>query len=487
MTAHELEALSPFAATAGLALVLLLTVAFTRRHAVAFRVAVIGLLAVAATLPLAAARAPARAGQLDIDRLSLLYSGLLLGATLLVALVASSYWERRGVARDPEAGPGEFYFLLVIALLGGMVLVAADNLITAFLGLETLSVPLYVLIAYRREERRSVEAGLKYLILAGASSAFLLFGIALTYAELGTMDLHEMAELPVVTGPGSVVALGGLALILVGIGFKLALVPFHFWTPDVYQGAPAPVSGFVATVSKGAVLGFLLRWSLGLDEAWSAPLLWTLGPIAAASMIAGNLLALLQTNVKRILAYSSIAHLGYALVALLALAPARDLAAEAVTFYLAAYFVTMLGAFGVIAALSDEDGEPDQVDDFRGLFWRRPWPAALFTALLLSLAGIPVTAGFIGKVYVMAAGIEGSRWWLVVLLVVTSAIGLFYYLRIVTAMFAGRAEEGRSVPRLLPAGGMALGVVAALLVLLGLWPEPMIRWIGWAIGAVGGR
>jgi len=482
-------ALSPWMAAAGLVLVLLLVTAFVRRHGAAFWVSLVGLAGVATTLPLAARAAPVQVEDLlEIDRFALLYCGLLVAATVAVVLLGKRFWDRR--LGEPEAEAGELYVLLSVSLLGGMVLVAAIHLVTFFLGLETLSVGLYTLIAYRRQGERSTEAGLKYLILAGASSAFLLFGMALLYAALGTMGLDEMVARTSGMGHGldAVLALGGLALVLVGIGFKLALVPFHLWTPDVYEGAPAPVTAFVATVSKGAVFGLLLRWSATAGSAWGHPLLVMLAPVAAASMIAGNLLALFQSNLKRLLAYSSIAHLGYVLVALLALPVAGGVAAEAVTFYLAAYFVTILGAFGLVAALSDGDGEAETIDQVRGLFWRRPWLAALFTAMLLSLAGIPVTAGFLAKFYAVAAAVEGARWVLVLILVLTSAIGLFYYLRVVVAMFSNEGDEGTSpskaLPAVAPAAGIALFALAVLLVWLGTWPAPVIDWIRGAVAGL---
>jgi NADH-quinone oxidoreductase subunit N len=211
-----------------------------------------------------------------------------------------------------------------------------------------------------------------------------------------------------------------------------------------------------------------------------------LAPVAVASMIAGNLLALFQSNLKRLLAYSSIAHLGYALVALLALPTAGGVAAEAVTFYLAAYFVTILGAFGIVTALSDTDGEAETIERVRGLFWRRPWLAALFTAMLLSLAGIPVTAGFLAKFYAAAAAVEGARWVLVLVLVLTSAIGLFYYLRVVVAMFSSVDETAppKTLPAVAPAAGIALVALAVLLVWLGTWPAPVIDWIQGAVAGL---
>jgi NADH-quinone oxidoreductase subunit N len=296
-------------------------------------------------------------------------------------------------------------------------------------------VSLYAMVAYVRTSAQGVEAGVKYLVLAAASAAFLLFGIALIYADQGTMEFSRVS-LP--SSGASVLFLMGVAMLSVGIGFKLAVVPFHMWTPDVYEGAPAPITGFIATISKGAMFALLVRLfkQVGLASGGSVFIVFTI--IAVASMLVGNLLALLQRNVKRLLAYSSIAHLGYLLVAFLA---SGALAVTAVAFYLVAYFVTTLGAFGIVGVLSSSDRDADKVEDYRGLFWRRPWLAMVFTATLLSLAGIPLTAGFIGKFYVLNAGVGSALWLLVITLVVSSVIGLYYYLRLIVTMYLGVPEE----------------------------------------------
>jgi NADH-quinone oxidoreductase subunit N len=272
--------------------------------------------------------------------------------------------------------------------------------------------------------------------------------------------------------------LAGLALIVTGVGFKLALVPFHMWTPDVYEGAPAPVSAFIATVSKGAMLAMLLRYFLVAGAYQSQPITLALSLVAVMTILVGNLLALRQDNVKRILAYSSIAQLGYLLVGFLAYG---ELAIEAVAYYLIAYFVTMLGAFGVVTVLSG--GTPgqdnDTLADYAGLFWRRPWLAVVFTAMLLSLAGIPLTMGFIGKFYVLAAAIGASLWLLVIVLVIGSAIGLYYYLRIVAAMcahdpnMAAEQETLLAAPASLPES-MTLAALTGLLIALGVYPALLI-------------
>jgi NADH-quinone oxidoreductase subunit N len=274
----------------------------------------------------------------------------------------------------------------------------------------------------------------------------------------------------------SIVAVG-VVLILVGIGFKLALVPFHMWTPDVYEGAPAPIAAFVATVSKGAMFALLLRYFHQAGARNNAVLL-VLTIIAVASMFAGNLLALLQNNIKRILAYSSIAHLGYLIVAFEA---AGDMAGFAVAFYLVAYFATMLGAFAIVAMLSTPGNDLGELQSYRGLFWRRPVIASVFTVMLLSLAGIPLTAGFIGKFYVVGAGASSLLWPLVFTLVVTSAIGLFYYLRIIVVLY-GHVEEPLQAIRPLPHGGSlsltwTLAALTAIVIAIGCYPSPVLRLI----------
>jgi NADH-quinone oxidoreductase subunit N len=276
-------------------------------------------------------------------------------------------------------------------------------------------------------------------------------------------------------GPYSPLLLIGLGMIVIGVGFKLAIVPFHMWTPDVYEGAPAPVTAFVATVSKGAMFALLLRYLSGIDATAYGSLFVIFAVFAVASMFMGNLLALLQNNVKRILAYSSIAHLGYLLVAFLA---SGALAVTAATFYLVAYFLTTLGAFGVVSILSTAKRDADAMDDYRGLFWRRPWLAGIFTASVFSLAGIPLTAGFVGKFYLLAAGVGSSLWLLVISLVISSVIGLYYYLRIIVAMYLQplAPDQRETSPPILPlAGGLALATVVLLLVWLGVYPGPVIN------------
>jgi NADH-quinone oxidoreductase subunit N len=474
LTTADLIALSPLIVLACSTIVIMLIVAVRRNHALTMALTLLAD-AIAFALLFVVLRSLPRqmAGLLITDGYSLFYMGLIFAASFVVALLSYSYLERHREQCE------EFYLVLLLATLGSAVLVASTHFVSFFLGLEILSVSLYVLIAYQRSSERGIEAGVKYLILAAASSAFLLFGMALTYADLGTMELARMSVLIGGKAPSTLV-LSGLAMIIVGVGFKLAVVPFHMWTPDVYEGAPAPVTAFIATVSKGGMFALLMRYfsRLGLHDSGSLFLLFAI--IAIVSMLAGNLLALLQTNVKRILAYSSIAHLGYLLVAFLA---GGRTGTAAVTYYLVAYFVTMLGAFGVITVLSVER-EADAMVDYEGLFWQRPWLAVVFAASLLSLAGIPLTAGFVGKFYVIAAGVGSGLWWLVLILVVNSGIGLFYYLRIIVAMYKDAPREGQvTVPSVSLTGSIALAALTLLLVWLGIYPATLIHTVQWSVAS----
>jgi len=452
----------------------MLIIAVRRNHTLTMALTLLADAAAFAFLFVAVRSVPRRVAALVImDGYSLFYMGLIFAASFVVVLLSYSYLENHREQCE------EFYLVLLLATLGSAVLVASTHFVSFFLGLEILSVSLYVLIAYQRSSQRGIEAGVKYLILAAASSAFLLFGMALVYADLGTMELARLSLLISGKSPSTLV-LSGLAMIIVGVGFKLAVVPFHMWTPDVYEGAPAPVTAFIATVSKGGMFALLMRYfsQLGLHDSGSLFLLFAV--VAVASMFAGNLLALLQTNVKRILAYSSIAHLGYLLVALLA---GGSIGTAAVTYYLVAYFVTMLGAFGVVTMLSVER-EADALSDYQGLFWQRPWLAVVFAASLLSLAGIPLTAGFIGKFYIIAAGVGSALWWLVFILVVNSGIGLFYYLRIVVAMYKDAPREGQvTVPSLSLTGSVALAALTLLLVWLGVYPATLIHTVQWSVAS----
>jgi NADH-quinone oxidoreductase subunit N len=466
----DVLALLPLIVLAGTAVLVMLAIAVRRSHDFTLGLTLAGLAAAFASIAAAIPLAPRQVTSLlVIDRYSLFYFGLLIAADFAVAILAHDYLGKHDIHRE------ELYLLLLVATVGSGVLVASSHFASFFLGLEMLSVSLYTMVSYLHLSRQPLEAGIKYLVLAAASAAFLLFGMALIYADLGTMDLGRMAQFFGTGRSGDLLLACGLALVITGIGFKLAVVPFHLWTPDVYEGAPAPVTAFIATVSKGAMFALLLRYFHFSAAAASRHIVLVFTVIAIASMLVGNLLALLQSNVKRILAYSSIAHMGYLLVAFLA---SGELAVEAVTFYLVAYFITTLGAFGVISVLSGSDREADRMEDYRALFWRRPVLAGVFTVMLLSLAGIPVTAGFIGKFYLVAAGASSALWALIIILVVSSVIGLFYYLRILAVLYASPEYGGSGMnARVSPLAGAVLGALAVVLLWFGIYPGPLLRMI----------
>lgn len=480
----DFTALLPFLAITATSVAVMLLIAVTRSHRWTAALTIVGLAAAFLSLFVSLRVAPRSVTPLLlVDRYALFYIGLIVAAAVAVTLFSYDYFEKKEGHRE------EFYVLLLVATLGAAALASSSHFATFFLGFETLSIPLFAMNAYIPDRKRPLEAGIKYLIPAAVSSAFLLFGMALIYAALGTMSFRRIASLLVREQPvDAVLILSGAVLILTGVGFKLSLVPFHLWTPDVYEGAPAPVTAFIATVSKGAMFALLLRAQVAAlnptlqtaaltprsvaGDPTAGPILFLIALIAAASMIAGNFLALLQSNVKRILAYSSIAQMGYILVAFLA---SGRLAVETVTFYLVAYFITTLGAFGVVTLLSHPDRDADHLDDYRGLFWQRPLLAGIFIAMLLSLAGLPLTAGFVGKFYLVAAGASSALWTLVLILIVTSGISVFYYLRVIVALFANTESKAERIAPISLLGRGLIVVLAGLLVWLGLYPTPIIR------------
>jgi NADH-quinone oxidoreductase subunit N len=488
MSLSDLHILLPLVIVAASAVAAMLAIAVRRSHAATAGIALGGLAAAAFAALLALichhrsmvplwSSMRLRYSLLDppivghimlIDTFALSVIALVLLASFVVGVLSYGYLSR---CRER---PEEYYVLLLLATLGASVLAMSVHFAMFFLGLEVLSVALYGLVTYERGPL-GVEAGMKYLVLGGAASAFVLFGMALVYFESGSMGIFGGWH-----NPGNYIELAGWAMLLVGVGFKLAVVPFHLWTADVYQGAPAPVTALVATVSKGAVLLFLLRWtSLWIIPSRLGPFFWFLAAVAVASMFTGNLLALQQRNVKRLLAYSSISHMGYLLITVLVGGAAG---VAAVGFYLVTYFAATLGAFGVVTALSGSKGEAETMEDYRGLAWRQPALAALMTAALLSLAGIPLTAGFVGKFYLLTAGAGAGLWALVIILVANSGIGLFYYLRVVWAMFGQPAEQAAEAPRIGLATGIVLAGLGAAVVALGVWPGPLVElvraWMG---------
>jgi NADH-quinone oxidoreductase subunit N len=479
MSAAAFAAFAPFTLLGAVTIVVMLLIAVRRDHRLIALSTIVGLLLCCIALPLAAPASPTPVTPLFvIDGIVFFYSGLVLGSALIVAILSYIYLD--GSTQGPRE---EYYLLLLTATLGAAVLPASIHFASFFLGLETLSISLLGLIAYASPREDAAEAGTKYLILGGASSAFLLFGMALIYADLGTMSFARIGALVHAGGPPDRYRLVGVAMILTGVAFKLSLVPFHMWTPDVYEGAPAPITGFVAVVSKIAVFAVILRYFILAEGHADASLRAGLAAIAILSMLGGNLLALLQNNVKRLLAYSSIAHLGYLLVAFLAMG---SLGIEAIAYYFAAYAVMTLGAFGVVGLLSTPGSgrDADRIEDYRGLFRTRPFLASSLALMLLSLAGIPPTMGFIGKFYLVVSGVGAGLFWPVTALVIGSVIGLYYYLRVLVAMAMPAPAEHATPLAVAPLYGNA--VIAALLVLLvvlGAYPAPAIALIRMTVGS----
>ncbi|MDN3556078.1 NADH-quinone oxidoreductase subunit NuoN [Halomonas maura] len=471
MTPAALLALLPLAIVAATLLGVLLGIAWRRQHAATALVTGVGLGLALAVLPLAWRVAPLATPLLVVDGLALFAAALILVAALACTTLGHAYLEHYRGARE------EFYLLLLSAAAGAMALAMSRHLASLFLGLELLSMPLYGMLAYAYHERRSLEAGIKYLLLSAAASAFLLFGMALLYAQTGQLDLAALTA-GLADRPGAW-GLAGAGLMLVGLGFKLSVVPFHLWTPDVYEGGPGPAATFLATASKVAVFVVILRLVTTAPAFQVEAMGAILAGLALASMLVGNLLALRQANLKRLLGYSSIAHFGYLMLVLVV---AGDLAVESGGVYLVTYLVTTLAAFGVVTLLSSPHGGEDAaaLHHYRGLFWRHPYLAGVLTVSLLSLAGIPFTAGFIGKFYLLALGVEAQRWWLVAGIVLGSAIGLYYYLRVMVTLYLvepGMRRRDVAADWGGRAGGVMVVGLALVTILLGIYPAPMIAWV----------
>ena len=409
-----------------------------------------------------------------IDNFSIFLHFLLLAVTALSILASLRYLERENINH------GEYYALLLFGSVGMGLMVAANELVLVFLGLETSSIATYVLAGFRRTERKSNEAALKYFLLGSFATAFLLYGIALLFGATGTTFLPEIAAQLRTTDGNLPLALMGTALLFVGLGFKVAMAPFHVWTPDVYEGAPTPVTAFLSTGPKAAAFAVFLRIFFTAlapaHETW----FWIIWVSAIATMFVGNLGALVQTNVKRMLAYSSIAHAGYILIAF---AARSELGIAAVLFYLVAYALMKLGAFSLVSHISP--GEAHQsLEDYAGLHARRPMLAACLTVFLLSLTGLPLTGGFLGKFYIFTAAVQARTLWpdfstaligLVILGVVNSAVSVAYYMRVVKVMYMNEPNSN-TPPAPVPASlAFVLTLTAVGLLYLGLVPGPMMH------------
>jgi len=460
MTPTDFLCLTPLLIVASAPVIMMLTLTVARNFRVIYGFSIFMFLAAFVSLFFIFPDMPHRIEPLIImDHYAIVFLGTILFTCIMITMLSFTYFRLQGIEKE------EYFIVLFVAALGASILVTAQHFTSFFLGLETLSISLYILIAYLKYRDYSVEASIKFLVIASVATAFLLFGMALIYAATGSMSFSGIAQ-AVVSKEMSPLLLTGTGMMLAGIGFKLALVPFHMWAPDVYEGAPAPVTTFIATISKGAIIAVALRFFMNIRAFENQTLIVTISIIAVLSMFAGNFLALQQTNIKRLLAYSSIAHMGYLLITLLT---GTVEGIHAAIFYVISYTITSLGAFGVLSILSDSDHDTVDMNRLKGLFFRNPWIAIVLSLSMFSLAGIPLTAGFIAKFYVVLEGLRSNLWLLAVSLVVNTVISLYYYLRIIKTMFT---ESGSLPFRNLPVTGhVVLAVVAAAILLLGILPS----------------
>jgi NADH-quinone oxidoreductase subunit N len=467
MTVMDFLCLAPLLIIAMAPVVIMIVISVFRSYEVVYGYSILSLFSAFVSIFFIVPAVPHSIAPLFIiDIYSLFFLGIIILAALLVTLLSYDY------IRQIEGVREEYYIILFTSTLGASLLAVANHFILFFLGIETLSISLYILIAFRRSQDRSIEAGIKYLILASVSSAFLLFGMGLIYTAAGTMQFSGIVSALNINGQLSHLVLAGFGMMMVGIGFKLALVPFHMWTPDVYQGAPAPVTAYIATVSKGAVMAVLIRFFFNIRGLDNHSLVVIISAIAILSMFTGNLLAVRQQNIKRLLAYSSIANMGYLIIILLT---GSNKGIQASIFYLISYFITTLGAFGVISLLSTSKYEAEKIEDYRGLFWKRPWIATVFTLSMLSLAGIPITAGFIAKFYIIFEGMKAGLMVLIFSMIINSVIGLYYYLRVITVLFSPVNEI--KLPAVSMTGLFTLSLIGLIILLLGIYP-------GWLIDLI---
>ncbi|MBI2188279.1 MAG: NADH-quinone oxidoreductase subunit N [Acidobacteria bacterium] len=429
---------------------------------------IVGLLGAAAAAVLLWDRNAASFGVIVADNFGLFVTLVLVAVGVLTIMFSSPVVSRDGLPK------GDYYALILFSIVGMIMMATANDLLVVFIALEILSIGVYVLTGIRRDDPRATEAAFKYFLLGAFSSAFFLYGIAFTYGLSGSTRLDRVgAFLAAQALSDNPLILVGLAFLLVGFAFKISAVPFHMWTPDAYEGAPAIVTGFMSTGVKAAAFAAFARVFLSAFEPFSgewAPMVWLL---AAATMILGTVVGVAQSNLKRMLAYSSIAHGGYLLVGLVA---ANDIGKAAILFYLAAYAVTNLAAFGVIALLGSRDAANDELRDYAGLWQTRPALAALMTVCLLSLGGLPPTAGFIGKWYIFSAAVSAGYYGLAIIGVLTSVISVFFYLRVVVMMYMAERPAALAVPAPASRVGMAaLAVSIVVIFALGVLPTPVLN------------
>ncbi len=460
MTQSDFISLLPFLILSAAPVILMLVISVIRNYELVYNLSLFALLCAFLSVFYVYPLVPHVISPLFIiDVYGLVFLGIIILSAFFVTLLSHDYIKHLDGIRE------EYYIILFTSTLGAALLSVAGHFILFFLGLELLSISLYVLVAFQKSKGRSIEAAVKYLIIASVSSAFLLFGMSLIYFSYGTMEFGSLAEKISASTSSPAVLYTGFGMILTGIGFKLALVPFHLWTPDVYQGAPAPVTSFIATVSKGAVMAVLIRFFYNINGFENHYLFYVISAIAVLSMFLGNLLALRQDNIKRLLAYSSIANMGYLVIILLI---GNSSGIKAAVFYLVSYFITTIAAFGTISLMSTSKHEAELISGYRGLFWKKPGLAIVFTLALLSLAGIPLTAGFMAKFYLIFEGMKAGLMVLVISLIINSVIGLYYYLRVITSLFSEESDD--KLPVLSLTGNITLISLAAGILILGIYP-----------------
>ncbi|XOV79589.1 MAG: NADH-quinone oxidoreductase subunit N [Aestuariibacter sp.] len=401
---------------------------------------------------------------LAADPVSALFNLLILVSAISVTLFHHQYSERYDEVQE------EFYLLLLLATVGALVLVSATHVATLVLGLELLSLSSIAMLAYSREREQCMEAAFKYLILSAAASAFLLFGLALIYLQAGSLLLGDMLQ-AALHSEGHLLFLLAMAMVLTGVGYKLSLVPFHWWTPDVYEGAPLSAGLMLATLSKVAVFAILMKMVMALGNNLSNEIYQLLAILAITSMVLGNVLALKQDNLKRILAFSAVAHMGYVLVAaIVALKLDNQLILQGAIYYLFAYILASITLFAILTSMSGLEQKQDceTLDAIEGLFWRAPWLATGMILALLSLAGMPITIGFVAKFYVLNIAVESQAWWLVTAMIVGSGIAIFYYLRWIFTLL--KPSNIREKARISPLNFVWLFGVGSMLLVIGVLP-----------------
>ncbi len=448
--------------TAGALLVLVTDVLLPPRSGRALAWVSVGVLGatLASLTPFVGVETVVSNGLLAVDSFALFFKVIFLVAAIFTVLMSVRYLEIEG------ASPGEYYFLVLCSTLGMMIMAGGIDLITSFIGLETMAVSFYILAGFIKPNPRSNEAAVKYFLLGAFSLGILLYGMSILYGLSGTTNLRAMATIFATREADPLIILA-VILVVAGMGFKIAAVPFHMWAPDVYEGAPTPITAFLSVGSKAASFAMLLRIFLEGLPSLAADWRLLFEILAIVTMTVGNVAALTQTNLKRMLAYSSIAHAGYLLVGVVAGTPRG---VSAMLIYLAVYSFMQLGAFGVILVMRRKDVVGDELKDFSGLAFRHPFAAFAMLLFMLSLGGIPPTAGFMGKFWLFGAAVESGYIWLAVIGVLNSAISLYYYLRLVVFMYLKKETSG-SEPTMDGSLSLMLGVAVAATLVLGVYPR----------------